>query len=167
MINITEGIKRKMQALNVVAATKLRASRPWEYFTPHCRAAASQWYCVASFATLLVLSCLHPPGLGCSRCNVARFCCDLEACSLVTTGVAEQQNKVEERRRKGRVQVYEGNSGTYKLQTTLLYELPDIVFCKWKSYKYCILWRWGLSCGLLHCVIWQKSAVLQRWLLVQ
>jgi hypothetical protein len=39
--------------------------------------ALSQEYSVASFATLRVLS------LGCSSCNVVRFCCDLEACNLV------------------------------------------------------------------------------------
>jgi hypothetical protein len=39
---------------------------------------------VASFATLRGASCLHSSGLRCSCCNVERFCCDLEACNLVT-----------------------------------------------------------------------------------
>jgi hypothetical protein len=40
------------------------------------------------FATLLVLSCLHSPGLRCSCCNVVRFCCDLATCRLVTATFA-------------------------------------------------------------------------------
>jgi hypothetical protein len=40
-----------------------------------------------SFATLLVLSCLHSLGLRCSCCNVVRFFCDLEACNLVTATI--------------------------------------------------------------------------------
>jgi hypothetical protein len=51
---------------------------------PPYRAALSEEYSVASFATVLVLSCLHSPGLRCSFCDVVRFCCDLEACNLVT-----------------------------------------------------------------------------------
>jgi hypothetical protein len=50
---------------------------------PH-RAVLSQ---VASFATLRVASCLHSPGLRYSYCNVPRFCCDLEACNLVTATI--------------------------------------------------------------------------------
>jgi hypothetical protein len=38
---------------------------------------------VVSFAALLVLSCLHSPGLYCSCCNGVWLCCDLEACNLV------------------------------------------------------------------------------------
>jgi hypothetical protein len=51
------------------------------------RAARSQQYSVARFASLRVLSCLHSPGLRCSCCNVVRFCCDLEASNSVTTTV--------------------------------------------------------------------------------
>jgi hypothetical protein len=40
---------------------------------PPYHAALSHQYSGASFATLLVLSCLHSPGLGCSCCNVVRF----------------------------------------------------------------------------------------------
>jgi hypothetical protein len=70
----------------IVTVTKLHASRPRKYFTPPppYRAARSQHYRVASFATLRVLSCLHSPRFRCSCCNVVRFFCDLEACSLVT-----------------------------------------------------------------------------------
>jgi hypothetical protein len=48
------------------------------------RTAVGRQYSVASFTVLRVLSCLHLFGLRCSCCNVVRFCCDLEACSLVT-----------------------------------------------------------------------------------
>jgi hypothetical protein len=47
------------------------------------RAAISQQYSVARFATLRVASCLHSPGLRCSSYNVVRFCCDLESCNFV------------------------------------------------------------------------------------
>jgi hypothetical protein len=72
-----------------VAINKLHASRPRKDFNPPppSRAALSQQYSVASFATLQVLSCLHSPGLRCSCCNVVRFCCDLEACNLMTATV--------------------------------------------------------------------------------
>jgi hypothetical protein len=48
------------------------------------RAALNHQY---SFATLRVLSCLHSPVLRCSCYNVVRFCCDREACDLVTATV--------------------------------------------------------------------------------
>jgi hypothetical protein len=32
-------------------------------------------------------SCIHSPALRCSCCNVIRFCCDLEACNLVTAAI--------------------------------------------------------------------------------
>jgi hypothetical protein len=51
------------------------------------RAALSQQHSVAGFATMWVLSCLHSPGLRCSCYNVVRFCCDLEARSLVMAAV--------------------------------------------------------------------------------
>jgi hypothetical protein len=46
-----------------------------------------QPYCGASFATLLDPSCLHSPGRRCSCSNGVRFCCDLEACNLVTATI--------------------------------------------------------------------------------
>jgi hypothetical protein len=52
---------------------------------PPYRAALSQQYSVASFATVRVLSCLHSPGLLCLCCNVVRFSCDLQACNLMTS----------------------------------------------------------------------------------
>jgi hypothetical protein len=55
--------------------------------------ALSQQDSVDSFATMRVLRCLHSPGLRCSCCNVVRFCCDLEACNLVTTTAAPSLNK--------------------------------------------------------------------------
>jgi hypothetical protein len=51
---------------------------------PPYRAALSQQYSVASFATLRVASYFHSPGLRRSCCNVVRFRCALQACSLVT-----------------------------------------------------------------------------------
>jgi hypothetical protein len=53
------------------------------------RVAPSQKYSVASFVMLRVLSCHHPPGLRCSWCNVVRFCCDLQACNLVTAAIGK------------------------------------------------------------------------------
>jgi hypothetical protein len=78
----------------IVAVTKLHASRPRKDFNPppRYRAALNQQYSVASFATLLILSCLHSPGLRCSYFNVVRFCCDLETCELVTTTIAVLRN---------------------------------------------------------------------------
>jgi hypothetical protein len=55
-----------------VPVTKLHASRPRKDSPPY-RAAPSQQYSVARFATLLVLSCRHSPGLRCSCCSVLRF----------------------------------------------------------------------------------------------
>jgi hypothetical protein len=55
-----------------------------EGLQPPYSAAPNHQYSVASFARVLVLSCLHSSGLRCSRCNVIRFCCDPEACNLVT-----------------------------------------------------------------------------------
>jgi hypothetical protein len=52
-------------------------------FPPPCHAVQCHQYSVASFATLLVLSCLHSPGLRSSCCNVVRFCCGLEACHQI------------------------------------------------------------------------------------
>jgi hypothetical protein len=66
----------------VEAATKLHASRPQKDSSPF-RAALSQQESVASFATVRVLSCLHPPLFSC--CNTVIFCCDLEARNLVVT----------------------------------------------------------------------------------
>jgi hypothetical protein len=67
---------------------QIAASRPRKDSTPY-RAALSRQYSVPSFATLLVLSCLHSPGLRCSCCNVVWFFCDLEAwCNLVTATTA-------------------------------------------------------------------------------
>jgi hypothetical protein len=60
---------------------------------PPYRAALSHQNSIASFATLQVLSCLHSLGLRCSCCNVVRFCCDLEACNLVTTFVQYSGNR--------------------------------------------------------------------------
>jgi hypothetical protein len=57
-------------------------------------AALSQQYSVVSFATLRVLSCLYSPGL-CSCCNVVRFCCDSEACNLVTAILVHVRQVVE------------------------------------------------------------------------
>jgi hypothetical protein len=76
---------------NIVVGTKLHASRPRKDFTPPpplLRAALSQQFSVASFATLRFLRCLHSPGVCCSFCNVVRFYCDLEACNLLTTTIA-------------------------------------------------------------------------------
>jgi hypothetical protein len=53
---------------------------------PH-RAAGSHQYSDVSFATLLVVSCLHSPGLRCLCCNGVRFICDLEVCNLVTATI--------------------------------------------------------------------------------
>jgi hypothetical protein len=53
---------------------------------PPYRAALSQQYSVASFATMQVLNCLRSPGLHCSCCNVVRFFHDLEACNSVKPG---------------------------------------------------------------------------------
>jgi hypothetical protein len=75
----------------IAAVTKMHASRPRKDFThpPPFRAYLSQQYSVASFAALRVLTCLHSPGLYCSCCNIVRFCCDLEACNLVTATTVE------------------------------------------------------------------------------
>jgi hypothetical protein len=75
----------------LVAVTKLHASRPRKDLKKTYFAALSQQYSVASFATLLGLSCLHSSGLHCSCCNVVRFCCVLEACNLVTTTDSNDQ----------------------------------------------------------------------------
>jgi hypothetical protein len=56
---------------------------------PPYRAALSQQYSVASFATLQILNCLHSPGICSSCCNDVRFCCDLEACNLVTATIVD------------------------------------------------------------------------------
>jgi hypothetical protein len=42
------------------------------------RAALSQHCSYSSLAKVLVLNRLYSPRLRCSRCNVVRFCCDLE-----------------------------------------------------------------------------------------
>jgi hypothetical protein len=55
-----------------VAVTKLHASRPQTDCRLPCHVAVSRQYSVASFAMLLLLSCLHSPGLCCSCCNVVR-----------------------------------------------------------------------------------------------
>jgi hypothetical protein len=55
---------------------------------PTYREALSHQYSVASIATLRVPNYLYSPGLCCSFCNVGRFCCDLEACNLVTATIA-------------------------------------------------------------------------------
>jgi hypothetical protein len=46
-------------------------------------------HCVnkTAFAMLRVLICFHSPELRCSCCDDVRFCCDLEACNLVTAAV--------------------------------------------------------------------------------
>jgi hypothetical protein len=80
--------KRIVNGIVIVAATKLHASRPQKDFTPPYCATLSEQYSMASFTTLQFLSCLHSPGLHCSCCNVVRFCCDLEACNLVTATIA-------------------------------------------------------------------------------
>jgi hypothetical protein len=54
---------------------------------PPYRAALSQHYSVASFATLLILSCLHSHSLRYSCRNVVRFCCDLETYNFMTATV--------------------------------------------------------------------------------
>jgi hypothetical protein len=51
------------------------------------RAAVSEKQSVASFATLPALSCFYWSEFRFSCCNIARFGCDLETCSLVTTAV--------------------------------------------------------------------------------
>jgi hypothetical protein len=56
-------LKKKTRTKTV---TQLHASRPWKDFTPPYRAALSQKYSVASFATLRVLRCLYSTGLRCS-----------------------------------------------------------------------------------------------------
>jgi hypothetical protein len=70
-----------------VAFTKLYALRPRDNFTPPHRAALSQQPSVVTFATLRILSCLHSTGLRWSCCSVVWFCCDLEACNLVTATI--------------------------------------------------------------------------------
>jgi hypothetical protein len=67
--------------------TQHHASRPRKDFTPPFRAARSQQYSFANFATVRVLSCFHSPGLRCSCCKGGRFCCDLETCNLVTATI--------------------------------------------------------------------------------
>jgi hypothetical protein len=57
--------------------TKLHASPPY-------RSALGLQYSVATFAAMQVLSCLHSPGLRCSRYNVIQVCCHLEAHIFVT-----------------------------------------------------------------------------------
>jgi hypothetical protein len=76
---------------SIVAATKLHASRSRKDFIPPLYLAAlSQHYSVASLATLRIMSCAHLPGLCCSCCKVVRFCCDLEACNLVTDTIVQR-----------------------------------------------------------------------------
>jgi hypothetical protein len=59
-----------------------------EELQPPHRVVLSQRFNVATFATVRVLSYLHSPELRCLCCNVVRFCCDLEACNLVTATFA-------------------------------------------------------------------------------
>jgi hypothetical protein len=59
--------------------------------SPFPAAALRHKYSVGSFATLRVLSCLHSPGLRCSCWNIVRFCCDLEACNLLTATVVVRE----------------------------------------------------------------------------
>jgi hypothetical protein len=57
---------------------------------PFCAAQTHQH----SVATLLRFErCLHWPGLRCSCCNVVRFCCDPEACNLVTTTTGDHNRR--------------------------------------------------------------------------
>jgi hypothetical protein len=72
LLNITRN-QRKINCrihiprLQIVAVTKLHASKPQNDFTPPPFLASllSQQYSVASFAALLVLSCLHSPAFRC------------------------------------------------------------------------------------------------------
>jgi hypothetical protein len=81
-----------------VAITELHASRPRKDFThTHTHThymALSHQYSISSFAMLEVLSCLHLPVLCCLCCNVVWFCCDLEACNLVTTTTDQWSNLI-------------------------------------------------------------------------
>jgi hypothetical protein len=54
---------------------------------PYRAAQSHKCTSVARFATLRVLICFHSPVPRCSCCNVVWFCCDLEACNLVTATV--------------------------------------------------------------------------------
>jgi hypothetical protein len=58
-----------------------------EWLRPPCRAAPNPQHNAASFATLLLPSCLHLLWLRCSCCIGVRFFCDLEAHSLVTAAI--------------------------------------------------------------------------------
>jgi hypothetical protein len=72
----------KVQKYIYSSFTKLHASRPRKDPTPVPRGQKSPTE-HANFAALLVLSCLHSPGLWYSCCNVAHSCCDFKAQNLV------------------------------------------------------------------------------------
>jgi hypothetical protein len=84
-------IRSKRWYLRYSTRHQIAWSKGTEGLCPPYRAALSQQYSVASFATVRVLSCLHSPGLRCSFCNVEWFFCDLEACNLVTAAIAWQE----------------------------------------------------------------------------
>jgi hypothetical protein len=84
-----------VSGLNVHSETSIISSRHLiAYFKaseglhPPYSTTRSHQHSVASFATLRVLNCLHSPGLCCSCCNIVRFCCGLDACSLLTATIA-------------------------------------------------------------------------------
>jgi hypothetical protein len=104
-----------------------RTSRPLP------RGSKSQ-YTVSSFDTLRVLSCLYSPGLCCSCCNVERFCCDLEACNLVTAtlnilSVCSRSNKLALKGKKScGIQVQETEYG-FQIVYRNCKQLPCIPEC--------------------------------------
>jgi hypothetical protein len=71
----------------IAAVTKLHAPRPRKDFTPPYRAALSQQYSGAIFATVWVLSYLHSSGLRCTCCNSVRLFGNLEGCNFVTVTI--------------------------------------------------------------------------------
>jgi hypothetical protein len=83
----------------IIVINKLHAIRPRKDFThthTHTRYCVdvNQTYNIASFATLLLPSCIHSPGLRCSCYNVTRFYCNLEACNLVTAAIFHKATKI-------------------------------------------------------------------------
>jgi hypothetical protein len=65
--------------LHYTSRHQIACFKATEGLHPPYRSALNHQYSVASFATLLVLRCLHSSGLRCSCCNIVRFYYDLAA----------------------------------------------------------------------------------------
>jgi hypothetical protein len=75
----------------VVGRHQTARFKDMEMLRPAYRAAASQEYSVASFATVRVASCLHSHEIRCSCFNGVQFSCDLATGNLVTATIITPQ----------------------------------------------------------------------------